>query len=205
MHIQKSVYLLKDSSFQRFHLHLLLPQAGVERNSLGGGLGTDLRYLLVRSVLKVVKERKILNEEMRAYCEGMNNQNEVLLIQFLLSVHFERLISLLLLFDPHQVILCTLLQHVLILDSLVEDDVNITWGEKLVFITSTKAPLTFLKPSRTPFMFSYLLKRSAKERSTELRSATAWSLSAVNCLTDLLQDRLFCCCSSSAERKKDKS
>lgn len=73
-------------------------------------------------------------------------------------------------------------------------------GEKLVFITSTKAPLTFLKPSRTPFMFSYLLKRSAKERSTELRSAIAWSLSAVNCLTDLLPDRLFCCCSSSAER-----
>lgn len=109
MHIQKSVYLLKDSSFQRFHLHLLLPQAGVERNSLGGCLGTNLRYLLIRSVLKVVKERRILNEEMQVYCKVMNNQNKVLLIQFLLSVHFECLISLLLLFDPHQVILCTLL------------------------------------------------------------------------------------------------
>lgn len=64
----------------------------------------------------------------------------------------------------------------------------------------TKARLTFLKPSRTPFMFSYLLKRSAKERSTELRSAIAWSRSADSCLTDLLQEMVFCCCSSSANQ-----
>lgn len=64
MHIQKSVYLLKDSSLQRLHLHLLLPQAGVERNSLCVSLGTNLRYVLISSVLKVVKERRILNEEM---------------------------------------------------------------------------------------------------------------------------------------------
>lgn len=51
-----------------------------------------------------------------------------------------------------------------------------------------------------PFMFSYLLKRSAKERSTELRSATAWSRSKVNCLTDLLQVSVFCCCSSSVNK-----
>lgn len=71
-------------------------------------------------------------------------------------------------------------------------------------VLHTKAPLTFLKPSKTPFMFSYLLKRSAKERSTELRSAIAWSLSAVNCLTDLLQDRVFCCWSSSANITESK-
>lgn len=47
------------------------------------------------------------------------------LIQFLLSVHFERLVSLLLLFDPHQVVLRALLQHVLILNSDVEDNINI--------------------------------------------------------------------------------
>lgn len=34
-------------------------------------------------------------------------------------MHFECLISLLFLFDAHQVVLCTLLQHVLILDSYV--------------------------------------------------------------------------------------
>ena len=66
-------------------------------------------------------------------------------------------------------------------------------------IMKCKAVLTFLKPSRTPFKDSYLLKRSAKERSTELRSARAWSLSKVSCLTDLLQDSVFCCCSSSTD------
>lgn len=64
MHIQKSAYLLKDSSFQRFHLHLLFPEAGIERNSLSVSLGTNLRYLLISSVLKVVKERRIYNLEM---------------------------------------------------------------------------------------------------------------------------------------------
>lgn len=39
------------------------------------------------------------------------------LVQFLLSVHFEGLVSLLLLFDPHQVVLRTLLQDLLILES----------------------------------------------------------------------------------------
>lgn len=51
--------------------------------------------------------------------------NEGLLIQFLLSVHFECLISLLLLFDSHQVVLCTPLQHVLILDNYVGDIITI--------------------------------------------------------------------------------
>lgn len=37
------------------------------------------------------------------------------LVQFLLGVHFEGLVSLLLLFDPHQVVLRTLLQNLLIL------------------------------------------------------------------------------------------
>lgn len=129
MHIQKSAYLLKNSSFQRFHLHLLLPQAGIERNSLGVSLGTNLRYLLISSVLKVVKEERILNLEMQVYYEVTNHQNEVLPIQFLLSVHFKCLISLLLLFDPHQVVLCTLLQHVLVLNSYVEDSINIMCRE----------------------------------------------------------------------------
>lgn len=62
---------------------------------------------------------------MQVYSEVINHQNEILLIQFLLSVHFECLISLLLLFDPHQVVLCTLLQHVLILNSYVENNINI--------------------------------------------------------------------------------
>lgn len=71
---------------------------------------------------------------MQVYYEVMNHRNEVLLIEFLLSVQFERLISLLLLFDPHQVVVCTLLQHVLILNSNAEDNINIAWGKKLVFL-----------------------------------------------------------------------
>lgn len=130
MHIKKSANLLKDSSFQRFHLHLLLPQAGIECNSLSVSLGTNLRYLLISSVLKEVKERMVSSLEMQVYSEVMNHQNEVLLSQFLLSVHFECLISLLLLFDPHQVVLCTLLQHILILNSYVEDNINIMWGKR---------------------------------------------------------------------------
>lgn len=51
-HVQTSAHLLKDCSFQRFHLHLLLPQAGIERYSLGVSLGTNLRYLLISSVSK---------------------------------------------------------------------------------------------------------------------------------------------------------
>lgn len=50
--VQTSADLLKDCSFQRFHLHLLLPQAGIERYSLSVSLGTNLRYLLISSVLK---------------------------------------------------------------------------------------------------------------------------------------------------------
>lgn len=39
------------------------------------------------------------------------------LVQLLLGVHFEGLVSLLLLLDPHQVVLRTLLQNLLVLQS----------------------------------------------------------------------------------------
>lgn len=118
------------------------------------------------------------------------------LVQFLLRVHFEGLVSLLLLFDPHQVVLRALLQDLLILESECTRNVKYQLRRQKPSPSAT-ALLTFLKPSRTPFMFSYLLNRSAKERSTELRSAIAWSRSADSCLTDLLQEKVFCCCSSS--------
>lgn len=56
--------------------------------------------------------------------------NGSLLVQFLLSMHLEGLVSLLLLFDPHQVVLCTLLQHFLILERHVQRisrDVAVIW------------------------------------------------------------------------------
>ncbi len=53
-----------------------------------------------------------------------------LLVQFLLSVHLEGLVSLLLLLDPHQVVLRTLLQHLLILERYTQRitrDLAIMW------------------------------------------------------------------------------
>lgn len=124
-------------------------------------------------------------------------------------MHLEGLVTLLLLLDPHQVVLCALLQHLLILERdawRTSGDLAHLWQwvGRASHGIHAEAPLTFLKPSRTPFMFSYLLKRSAKERSTELRSAMAWSLSAVNCRTDLLQDSDFCCCWSSVNSRQVK-
>ena len=69
------------------------------------------------------------------YSEVGKAETQVLLIQFLLGVHFERLISLLLLFDARQVVLCTPLQHVLVLDGDVEDNVIATCRERSVLIT----------------------------------------------------------------------
>lgn len=63
--------------------------------------------------------------------------------------------------------------------------------------------LTFLNPSRTSFIFSYLLKRSAKDFSTEFRSANACSFSMTSCWT-VWWDIDFSLCSSSV-RNNNKS
>lgn len=66
----------------------------------------------------------------------------------------------------------------------------------VVMLPSYYPSPTFLNPSRTVFMFSYLRKRSERERSTEFKSARAWSLSAVSCWMLRLDPELQRCSSS---------
>lgn len=58
---------------------------------------------------------------------------------------------------------------------------------------------TLRKPSRTSFIFSYLLKRSARDFSTEFRSARACSFSRTSCWT-VWWETDFSLCSSSDKR-----
>lgn len=58
---------------------------------------------------------------------------------------------------------------------------------------------TLRKPSRTSFIFSYLLKRSARDFSTEFRSARACSFSRTSCCT-VWWETDFSLCSSSGRR-----
>lgn len=71
------------------------------------------------------------------------------------------------------------------------------WTEALLQIGSSQT-LTFLKPSRTSFIFSYLLMRSASDFSTEFKSANACSFSIISCCT-VWCDIDFSFCSSSVE------
>lgn len=64
-----------------------------------------------------------------------------------------------------------------------------------------KGHATFLNPSRTPFRFSYLLKRSERDLSTELRSARACSFSMVSCWR-LFWEVIFVLCSSSVNHNQ---
>ena len=61
--------------------------------------------------------------------------------------------------------------------------------------------LTFRKPSNTSFIFSYLLKRSASDFSTEFRSARACSFSTISCWT-VWWETDFSLCSSSVRKKR---
>lgn len=64
-----------------------------------------------------------------------------------------------------------------------------------------KGYATFLNPSRTPFRFSYLLKRSERDLSTELRSARACSFSKVSCWK-LFWEVILVLCSSSVNHNQ---
>lgn len=61
--------------------------------------------------------------------------------------------------------------------------------------------LTFRNPSNTSFIFSYLLKRSASDFSTEFRSAKACSFSTISCWT-VWWETDFSLCSSSVRKKR---
>lgn len=61
---------------------------------------------------------------------------------------------------------------------------------------------TLRKPSKTSFIFSYLLKRSARDFSTEFRSARACSFSRTSCWT-VWWETDFSLCSSSGGRHKE--
>jgi hypothetical protein len=63
---------------------------------------------------------------------------------------------------------------------------------------------TFRKPSRTSFIFSYLLKRSARDFSTEFRSARACSFSRTSCCT-VWWEMDFSLCSSSGRRDRSQT
>lgn len=63
---------------------------------------------------------------------------------------------------------------------------------------------TLRKPSRTSFIFSYLLKRSARDFSTEFRSARACSFSRASCCT-VWWETDFSLCSSSGRRDRSQT
>lgn len=63
---------------------------------------------------------------------------------------------------------------------------------------------TLRKPSRTSFIFSYLLKRSARDFSTEFRSARACSFSRTSCCT-VWWETDFSLCSSSGRRDRSQT
>ena len=63
---------------------------------------------------------------------------------------------------------------------------------------------TLRKPSRTSFIFSYLLKRSARDFSTEFRSARACSFSRTSCWT-VWWETDFSLCSSSGGRHREQN
>lgn len=188
---------------------------------------------------------------------GSHLQWLMLPVQFLLCMHLQGLVPLLLLLHSGQVLLCTSLQHLFILTwqgrgqasspreqmpgsggNLHElSDAGVTPGSQVCLPslhgpppcrwlkTDFRNPIptqcspqslptrssssivpklspTLRKPSRTSFIFSYLLKRSARDFSTEFRSARACSFSRTSCCT-VWWETDFSLCSSSGRRDQE--